>query len=140
MGDIHLTKKDFKIDWYSGSGAGGQHRNKHQNCCRITHIESGLSAIGTSSKERTSNQREAFTKLANRIVAYLTVKPEHKTNTSVIRNYNQSRNEVHDKASGLKMPYNIIIDNIGPMIEARKQKFDLQPESLPRSTKKEKMK
>jgi len=43
MEDIHYTKKDFKIDWYSGSGAGGQHRNKHQNCCRIIHIESGFS-------------------------------------------------------------------------------------------------
>jgi len=44
---IHLTKKDFKIDWYSRSGAGGQHRNKHQNCCRITHLATGLCEKGT---------------------------------------------------------------------------------------------
>ena len=119
---IHLIKKDFRIDWYSGSGAGGQHRNKHQNCCRITHIESGLSAIGTSSKERIANQRDAFTKLAKRVVAHLIVKVDYKTNVSVIRNYNQSRNEVHDKASGLKMPYGVVIDNIGPMIEARRER------------------
>lgn len=30
MQELHLTKKDFKIDWFSGQGAGGQHRNKHQ--------------------------------------------------------------------------------------------------------------
>lgn len=35
---------DFKIEWYSGTGAGGQHRNKHQNSCRITHIQTGLVA------------------------------------------------------------------------------------------------
>lgn len=32
----------FRVEWYSGSGAGGQHRNKHQNSCRITHIPTGL--------------------------------------------------------------------------------------------------
>ena len=117
---IHLTRKDFKIDWYSGTGAGGQHRNKHQNCCRITHIETGLSAIGTGSKERISNQREAFNKLAKRVVAHLTPKQERNINKAVIRNYNQSRNEVHDKASGLKMSYAVIINDIEPMIEARR--------------------
>ena len=117
---IHLTKKDFKIDWYSGSGAGGQHRNRHMNCCRITHIESGLSAIGTGSRERIANQREAFVKLARRVVAHLTIKPKHKTNISVIRNYNESRNEVYDKGSGLKQSYQVVMDDIGSMIEARR--------------------
>lgn len=32
---------DFRIEWYSGTGAGGQHRNKHQNSCRITHLSTG---------------------------------------------------------------------------------------------------
>lgn len=35
---------DFRIEWYSGTGAGGQHRNKHQNSCRITYIPTGLVA------------------------------------------------------------------------------------------------
>ncbi len=33
---------DFRIEWYSGTGAGGQHRNKHQNSCRITYLPTGL--------------------------------------------------------------------------------------------------
>jgi len=33
---------DYTIEWYSGSGAGGQHRNKHQNSARITHIPTGI--------------------------------------------------------------------------------------------------
>jgi len=122
--DIHLTKKDFKLEWYSGSGAGGQHRNKHQNCCRITHIDSGMVERGTESKSRVSNQRTAFTRLAKRIIPWIMNKHDTKEpiNTEIIRNYNEPRNEVHDKASGLKMPYTkiIVAGNAEKMIAARR--------------------
>ncbi len=58
-----VTKKDLKIDYFSGTGAGGQHRNKHQNCVRMRHIESGGFATGQSHRERQSNLREAFNSL-----------------------------------------------------------------------------
>jgi protein subunit release factor B len=117
---MHLTKKDFRIEWYSGSGAGGQHRNKHQNCCRIIHIESGIKSHGTSSRERSTNQRDAFENLAAKLVRFATMKVRPRINTSVIRNYNASRNEVHDKVSGLKMPYSVVMGDIGPMIDVRR--------------------
>lgn len=60
-----VTKKEFEINWFSGSGAGGQHRNKHQNCCRIKHIESGAMATGQSNRSRQANLKEAFNGLAN---------------------------------------------------------------------------
>lgn len=55
-----VTKKDFDIHFYSGTGAGGQHRNKHQNCVRMKHRDSGVTATGTSSKSRQNNLKEAF--------------------------------------------------------------------------------
>ena len=58
-----VTKKDLQIDWFSGSGAGGQHRNKHQNCCRIKHPESGAIVTGQSNKSRQANIKEAFNNL-----------------------------------------------------------------------------
>ena len=58
-----VTKKDLKIEFFSGTGAGGQHRNKHQNCVRMHHPESGAKATGQSSKERQANLREAFQSL-----------------------------------------------------------------------------
>ena len=58
-----VTKKDLKIEYFSGTGAGGQHRNKHRNCVRMCHVESGARTTGQSHKERLSNVAEAFGRL-----------------------------------------------------------------------------
>ena len=58
-----VTKKDFELHWFSGTGAGGQSRNKNQMCLRLSHPDSGASATGQSSKSRTANQKEAFNSL-----------------------------------------------------------------------------
>ena len=62
-----VTKNDFIIEWFSGKGAGGQHRNKHQNCCRIKHPPSGAIATVTSSKSREQNKKQAFKNLVNSV-------------------------------------------------------------------------
>ena len=121
---MHMTAKDFRVEWFSGTGKGGQHRNKHQNCCRITHKESGISAIGTSARSRVTNQRDAFNVLARRLIAQEQLErlPERVNATEVIRNYHKERNEVKDNASGLRLPYTEVVEkaNLGRMIEARK--------------------
>lgn len=53
---------DFIIEWYSGSGSGGQHRNKHQNSCRITHIPTGIVKTAQTRK-RQSSERDAMQSL-----------------------------------------------------------------------------
>lgn len=40
--EIIFDNKDFRIEWYSGTGCGGQHRNKTKTSCRLTHIPTGL--------------------------------------------------------------------------------------------------
>ena len=44
IGSVAINQNDLKIEWYSGTGAGGQYRNKHQNSCRITHLPTGTIA------------------------------------------------------------------------------------------------
>ncbi len=58
-----VTKKDLKVEYFSGTGAGGQHRNKHQNCVRIHHSDSGVIVTGQSNRERVANRREAIKNL-----------------------------------------------------------------------------
>ena len=117
------TKKDFNVRWFSGTGGGGQHRNKHQNCCQITHIESGLSAQCTSHKERTSNQKAAFNKLAKMLIDHYCSKddPGRRTKSEKIRTYHEPRNQVKDHASGFTQEYTYVVEgaNIEDMIKAR---------------------
>jgi protein subunit release factor B len=58
-----VTKKDLRIDYYRGTGKGGQKRNKTENCCRITHLESG--AVGKSEEGRSKehNKRLALERM-----------------------------------------------------------------------------
>jgi len=58
-----ITKKDLKINYFSGTGPGGQHRNKHQNCVRLTHVDSGAIVTGQSNRDRISNLKEALQNL-----------------------------------------------------------------------------
>jgi len=122
---IHLTDKDFSIDWYSGQGAGGQHRNKHQNCCRVTHIESGIITQGTESRSREENKARAYKRMIPLLEEWYGERhrgPIPEISDERIRTYHAERNEVIDHASGLRKTYKeVVIDgDIGDMIEARK--------------------
>ena len=59
-----VTKKDFTLTWFNGSGGGGQHRNKHANCLRLKHNDSGVTTIGQDHKERPRNQKDALRRMA----------------------------------------------------------------------------
>jgi len=60
-----ITKKDFDITYFSGKGAGGQHRNKHQNYCRIKHRDSGVLVTGQEERSQKTNLKNAFKRLVN---------------------------------------------------------------------------
>lgn len=106
---LQRSRSDFVLEWYSGSGAGGQHRNKHQNCCRITDKITGLSAIGTESRSRATNQRTAFRRLSARLLAHYSDAnaPERRQtyHSSEVRKYHAADNYVKDHASGERTPF-----------------------------------
>lgn len=63
---IKVSDADLKIEWYSGTGAGGQYRNKHQNSCRITHIPTGISAKAEC-RSRTNSLEQARAAIQQRV-------------------------------------------------------------------------
>ena len=104
------TKNDFDVCWFSGRGPGGQHRNKHQNCCRITHIATGLRAQSTRHRSRQANQRAAFQRLAGMLLAYDQAPTERRSGRDVVRTYHFERDEVIDHGSGLRRSTSRVMD------------------------------
>ena len=66
IGSATIPDSDLKIEWYSGTGAGGQHRNKHQNSCRITHLPTGTVATAQC-RSRQNSLAEALNAIQKHI-------------------------------------------------------------------------
>lgn len=58
-----VTKKDLKITYFSGTGAGGQHRNRHMLNVRINHPDSGVIVTCGDHKSKERNLKQAFKQL-----------------------------------------------------------------------------
>lgn len=62
-----VTRDDLlsecRVEWFSGSGAGGQHRNKHMNSARVIHLPTGLRRE-CQGRKREGNLRDALAALA----------------------------------------------------------------------------
>ena len=63
---VTISEKDLKVEWYSGTGAGGQYRNKHQNSCRITHLPTGTIAK-SECRSRTNSLDQAMAEIQRRV-------------------------------------------------------------------------
>ncbi len=63
---FEIREEDLRIEWYSGTGAGGQYRNKHQNSCRITHIPTGITAKAEC-RSRTNSLEQARSALVKTV-------------------------------------------------------------------------
>lgn len=60
-----LTKKDFTFEYFSGSGGGGQHRNRHLNSCRCKHPPSSAIGICQDHRSKEQNTRIAFKRMSS---------------------------------------------------------------------------
>lgn len=53
----HRSDDEFSVTFFSGTGKGGQHRNKHQNSVRMTHVPTGLTQTAVSRSKETNLQQ-----------------------------------------------------------------------------------
>ena len=65
--DSALSWDDVDVDMFSGSGPGGQHRNKTEQCARLTHRPTGTVVVATASRSQRQNIEAAFAELRRRL-------------------------------------------------------------------------
>ena len=67
--------KELVFEYFSGTGPGGQKRNKTQNCVRLKHADSGVTVQATEERSRTRNERRALYRLveSKRFMAWVRI-------------------------------------------------------------------
>jgi len=122
---IGTTKKDLRVQFFRASGKGGQHRNKTDTACRITHIATGISAEATDSRSQADNKEKAWLKLFDRLVEHyrkqMIVEARRMNSgwSEKIRTYHEPRGIVKDHRTGVTNGYNDTLDgDLDPFIEA----------------------
>lgn len=66
-----MNLKDLRIDYFRGSGPGGQHRNTSETGVRITHLPTGVAVTATESRSRHMNLQRAMARLEEKLSARL---------------------------------------------------------------------
>lgn len=61
---LSITAADCRWEYFRGTGAGGQKRNKTSNCVRVTHDPSGAVGEARDSRSQRTNREVAFHKMA----------------------------------------------------------------------------
>jgi peptide chain release factor 1 len=105
---IDLSESNLKIEWYSGSGSGGQHRNKHQNSVRLTHLPSNIT-VTSQTRSRKNSLNEAMAELKRRLDHIEKSTRYHETNS--IRKGQVGSGQRGDKVRTIQFQHNSAVDH-----------------------------
>ena len=115
---VIVDPKDVRTEWFSGTGKGGQKRNKSQSCCRLIHIPTGIS-VTQQGRSRKHNYNIALEEMTKRLNDNSDLSF---TNTANAMRQNQIKSGGRDeKAVTIRMQDDMVIShNSGKRMSAQK--------------------
>ncbi len=64
---MKTLERECTVDYFTGRGSGGQHRNRHYCCVRLHHPPSGITVVATEHRSQYRNRKLAFKQVAARL-------------------------------------------------------------------------
>ena len=105
---VDIKENDLRVEWFAGTGCGGQYKNKHQNSCRLIHIPTGLMQTAQT-RSRKNSYDLAYNELVkevNRVTRY-----KQETKTAGIRKQQVGSGMRGDKVRTIRFQDNVIVDH-----------------------------
>lgn len=105
---IEILDKDLVIEWFSGTGPGGQNRNKVMASCRLRHTPTGV-VVTAQTRSRTTSfaqaRQELETRLQNRF------KSQAASQTSQERKHQVGSGQRGDKIRTIQIQHDSVVDH-----------------------------
>jgi len=104
-----IPKSDLKIEYMRGTGPGGQHKNKTNSACRITHIPSGIIVQCQDERSQLLNRQTAMQILGSKLFEL-----EQKKNREEMEKLQGEKKDIgwgNQIRSYVMMPYQLVKDH-----------------------------
>lgn len=104
---FELKESDFRVEWFSGTGCGGQNRNKTQNSCRLIHT-SGI-VVTAQTRSRINSYNEAMDTMKKKLMENTFM--SHSDKVSIDRKNQVGSGQRGDKIRTYRFQDDIVTDH-----------------------------
>jgi peptide chain release factor 1 len=107
--EFEINKKDVRVEHYRSSGPGGQHVNKTESACRMTHVPTGITVAIQDERSQIDNTEKAAEVLRMRV--YAAALGQNQIETRTERRKQMGQGELQEKIRTYNWPQERVTDH-----------------------------